>query len=263
VDGVLPLAPSMDHVGAMANCVRDLAILFETIAGADGKSSSVQALPAATFQVDRRLSKEFKERPPWFVRLHGLFDELTDPVMAAVIDRLCYDLRSKPDTDTRVTDGIPPAPFHQVIRNHGIIMAVEAAQYHGTRLARHPEDYPPRIRELIETGLRTSAIEYREARLDRDALETQMDEPAVWSGFYLTPATTGPAPAAFSTGNPAYNSPWSYTGLPTVSVPVGFTADGLPLAVQLVSAAEHDGSLLAAAAWVERAIGFERRALPL
>src|SRR5262245_4867483 len=35
VDGVLPLAPSMDHVGAMANCVRDVATLFRTIAGAD------------------------------------------------------------------------------------------------------------------------------------------------------------------------------------------------------------------------------------
>ncbi|MCI0704838.1 MAG: amidase, partial [Planctomycetia bacterium] len=35
VDGVLPLAPSMDHVGVMANCVRDLAILFQAIAGPD------------------------------------------------------------------------------------------------------------------------------------------------------------------------------------------------------------------------------------
>jgi aspartyl-tRNA(Asn)/glutamyl-tRNA(Gln) amidotransferase subunit A len=142
-------------------------------------------------------------------------------------------------------------------------MAVEAAQFHGSRLARHPEDYPSCIRQLIEEGLSASAVEYREARLDRDSLDSQMSDPAVWSGHYLTPATTGPAPDTSTTGDPIFNVPWSYTGLPAVSIPIARTPNGLPLAVQLVGRNEHDQWLLAAAAWVEQVIGFEPRPLPL
>ena len=38
----------------------------------------------------------------------------------------------------------------------------------------------------------------------------------------MCPATTGPAPLAHTTGDPAFNSPWSYTGLPTISIQTGY-----------------------------------------
>ena len=44
----------------------------------------------------------------------------------------------------------------------------------------------------------------------------------------VTPATLGPAPDPSTTGDPAFNSPWSYLGFPTVSFPIGFSADGCP-----------------------------------
>ena len=50
----------------------------------------------------------------------------------------------------------------------------------------------------------------------------------------ITPATLGTAPDPSTTGDPAFNSPWSYTGLPTVSFPIGLATDGLPVAIQLV-----------------------------
>jgi aspartyl-tRNA(Asn)/glutamyl-tRNA(Gln) amidotransferase subunit A len=75
----------------------------------------------------------------------------------------------------------------------------------------------------------------------------------------LTPATTSPPPDAGTTGDPAFNSPWSYTGLPTVSFLAGWTADGLPLAVQLVGPPWREAELLATAAWCEAALAPERR----
>ena len=60
----------------------------------------------------------------------------------------------------------------------------------------------------------------------------------------VTPAAPGPGPDPSTTGNPAFNSPWSLLGLPTVSFPIGFSADGLPLAVQLVGGADSDLDLL-------------------
>ena len=71
----------------------------------------------------------------------------------------------------------------------------------------------------------------------------------------LTPATTGPAPDTTSTGDPAFNSPWSYTGLPTVSLPTGKFIGGLPLALQLVGAHGADAEVLAAAQWCEQGLG--------
>jgi aspartyl-tRNA(Asn)/glutamyl-tRNA(Gln) amidotransferase subunit A len=71
----------------------------------------------------------------------------------------------------------------------------------------------------------------------------------------LTPATRGPAPDAATTGDPAFNSPWSYTGLPTVSFPAGRSPEGLPLAIQLVGRPWTEAELLAAAAWCEDALG--------
>lgn len=262
VDGVLPLAPSMDHVGVMANCVRDLAILFESIAGTDGQLGLAEAIPAAVREIDWRSSPDNKERPPRFTRLH-MFDELAEPSILAATDRLADDLRSLAATQASVEEAVPPAGFATLPRYHRLIMAVEAAKFHGSRLARHPEDYPPRIRQLIEEGLTAAAVEYREARLDRDSLDGQMSDPALWSGYYLTPAATGPAPDISTTGDPSFNVPWSYTGLPAVSFPIAHTQDGLPLSVQLVGRNDHDRWLLAAAAWVERVVRFEPRPLPL
>jgi aspartyl-tRNA(Asn)/glutamyl-tRNA(Gln) amidotransferase subunit A len=83
-----------------------------------------------------------------------------------------------------------------------------------------------------------------------------------WKTFIL-PATVDAAPTEETTGSPAFNSPWSYAGLPTVSLPFACSADGLPLAVQLVGQKWCEEDLLAIASMLEADIGFERRPLPL
>ena len=54
--------------------------------------------------------------------------------------------------------------------------------------------------------------------------------------------------------NSAFNSPWSYTGLPTVSFPIALSADGLPLAMQLVGPARAEPELFRVAQWSEEVI---------
>jgi aspartyl-tRNA(Asn)/glutamyl-tRNA(Gln) amidotransferase subunit A len=259
VDGVLPLAPSMDHVGVMANCVRDLAILFQVIAGPDpdgrwpfNGNAPVPECLAPIAHVPTELNDS--------VRLAGMFEDLAAPGLWSLFaDRLQIGRSNYFVRETAV----PPPGFAEVLAQHGLIMAVEAAQYHSARLAQHPDDYPPRIRGLIEEGLRASAVAYREARLHRDNLEWEINQMLSRGKFFLTPATTSLAPARDTTGNPAFNSPWSFTGQPTVSVPAGWSSDGLPFAVQLIGHSEREERLLTAAAWYERAFAFEPRPLPL
>jgi len=72
----------------------------------------------------------------------------------------------------------------------------------------------------------------------------------------LMPAAAGPAPERASTGDPTFNAPWSGIGVPSIALPTGLAADGLPRGTQLVGAAFAEARRLAAARWVEAAVGF-------
>ncbi|WP_439623114.1 amidase [Gemmata sp.] len=266
VDGVLPLAPSLDHVGAMANCVRDLAILLQPLARTndDPKDS-----PPVPYHYESELSNEmYHDRRRRLSLLPG-FPATAVPEMNTAIatlrKRTDSSLPERTETNRWEWNELPlPPSFSDVPRFQHLIMAVEAAAYHGERMRRHPDDYPPNVRRLIEMGLSTPAPQYVRAKQLMEHYREE-SEPAFvdnWRTF-LTPAATGPAPSAETTGSPAFNSPWSYTGLPTVSLPVAWTADGLPLAVQLTGERWCEDDLLAVAAMLEADIGFERRPLPL
>jgi Asp-tRNA(Asn)/Glu-tRNA(Gln) amidotransferase A subunit family amidase len=149
---------------------------------------------------------------------------------------------------------VPPAEFCELLANHRIVMAVEAAAYHGERLRRHPDDYSPKITGLVNEGLACPAPEYARCKKHQQQLHGSASERFSGVDVLLTPATTDPAPTMATTGDPAFNSPWSYTGLPTVSILAGWTPDGLPLSIQLVGRMYQERTVLAAAAWCEKVL---------
>ncbi|HEU5116569.1 MAG TPA: amidase family protein, partial [Isosphaeraceae bacterium] len=67
----------------------------------------------------------------------------------------------------------------------------------------------------------------------------------------ITPAALDVAPDRTTTGDPMFNSPWSYTGLPTVALPLALSDEGLPLGLQLVGPPNSEDCLLAIAIWCE------------
>src|SRR5438093_6315489 len=70
-DGVVPLAPSMDHIGPIATCVQDLAILLQVIAGPDSRDSNC----AEQTVLDFSASISQQKSPPRLGRIRGLFQE--------------------------------------------------------------------------------------------------------------------------------------------------------------------------------------------
>jgi aspartyl-tRNA(Asn)/glutamyl-tRNA(Gln) amidotransferase subunit A len=152
-----------------------------------------------------------------------------------------------------------PAAFAEVLPRHRIVMAVEAAMYHEPRLKAHPEDYDRNVKALLEEGLTCTAAEY--ARTKEHQKELTRAILACFEGVdaLMVPGATGPAPDAGTTGDPAFNSPWSYTGVPAVSFPSGWSDDGLPMALQVVGRPWSEAELFATAYWCEQMIGFERR----
>jgi aspartyl-tRNA(Asn)/glutamyl-tRNA(Gln) amidotransferase subunit A len=251
-DGVVPLAGSMDHPGPIAGCVYDLAILLQTIAGPDLRDPgcSQRAVPDLLARLEARPS------PPRLGRLRGLFDELAEPVMSNLMNQVRDQFQSQRAV---VVDLALPAAFAEVLSRHRTVMAVEAASFHGPRLRKYPEDYGPNIRQLLEEGLACPALEYGHSKKHQAQLTQSMYACFGDVDVLLTPATRGPAPDARTTGDPAFNSPWSYTGLPTASIPAGYSPEGLPLAIQLVGRPWGEAELLAAAAWCEGVLGVEKR----
>ena len=179
---------------------------------------------------------------------------MAEPCIQHSMEEITRKLRA---AGAGLDEGILPAGFADVVERHRVVMAVEAAQFHKVRLERHPEDYKPSIRELLEEGLACSATEYAATKDHQRSLRKQTQAMLAGGAILLTPATTSPAPDADTTGNPAFNSPWSYTGMPTVSLPTGQFVDGLPLAMQLVAGEGSEARLLEVGQWCEKALDIE------
>jgi aspartyl-tRNA(Asn)/glutamyl-tRNA(Gln) amidotransferase subunit A len=248
--GVVPLAPSMDHPGPLARCVRDLATLLQVIAGADPRDPDCSTRPVPDYEAALRGPL----RPPRLGLLRGHFEELADGAVRAMMGQVSERLRA---AGAEVREVALPAAFAEVLPRHRVVMTVEAAAFHEPRLRKHPEDYGPWIRTLLEDGLSCPAAEYARTKDHQKQLTAEMLGCFEGLDALLAPATTGAAPVADSTGDPAFNSPWSYTGLPAVSFPAAWSPERLPLAVQLVGRPWGEAGLFAASAWCEDALGFD------
>lgn len=240
-NGVLPFAPSLDHVGPIARGVRDLALIFDIVwrASAELRRQLMHQAPS--------------DGPVRLGRLRGFFDRRLEEPGKTLMDEA---MRTIGGRGAEVIDVDDPVDFEQILVHHRTIMAAEAAETHNEWLEESPDDYPRHIRALIEEGRPILAMPYIRAKSGRDAawraliplfLRSQLDA-------VVTPATIGGATDPSTTGDPAFNSPWSFVGVPTVSFPIGLSSEGLPLAMQLAGSLLSSLSLLRTAEWCETAI---------
>lgn len=245
VEGVFPLAPSMDHPGPMARTVLDVALLLSVI---DGYADWLSIAPAPSFA------------PPRIGRLRGFFDDQIDRSYRKLIDETAKIFAA---AGANVSDVTADLAMDGVIQMHRCIMATEAAFTHAPHWDEHADEYGPAIRSLIEEGLGISAIDYLTAT-SLQAEATNAFEAALGDNdLMIVPASLGTAPDRSTTGNPLMNSPWSYSGLPTISFPIGLAPDGMPLALQCVGAKMSESQLLSSAMWCENALRAAHGAEPL
>jgi aspartyl-tRNA(Asn)/glutamyl-tRNA(Gln) amidotransferase subunit A len=240
--GILPLAPSLDHIGIMANSVRDLTIIYEAVADRPGEPAAAPA----------DLSDDFD----WFIA--GTL-EATDPSLRSFLASRLSEV--VPDVLPR--QFVPPVEYTDVRRHHLTVMAVEAAQVHADRLGRHVEDYPPEIAGLIRTGMATPGPALVEARSVRTRLCRRLRQRLGRDKLLIGSATVDTAPDRSTTGSPALNSPWSLLGLPVVSVVAGQSSSGLPASFQLIGGPATEAGVLTAARWLESKLGRTHRLPPV
>lgn len=140
--------------------------------------------------------------------------------------------------------------FQEMMHRHRRLMAAEAAQVHGKWFSEFRALYRPQTVSLIERGMSVPDSElemYREGRIRlRETLAERMEIEGIIA--WICPSAVGPAPLGFSTtGESVMSIPWTYAGLPAISLPFGRSSDGLPMGLQLVGKWMGDKELLGSA----------------
>lgn len=181
----------------------------------------------------------------------GPYLERADPDARSAFDDHTRQLADRGCTVRRIPF---PGDFEDVVAHQFLINRYELAQVHAAWFPRYGELYREETVRAIRVGQKIGKEAYdgalRAREVFRERVRAAMVDAAV--DAWLTPAATGPAPRGLgSTGNPIMCLPWSFAGMPAVSVPAGSAPNGLPLGLQLVAAPCADEELLAMAGWVE------------
>jgi aspartyl-tRNA(Asn)/glutamyl-tRNA(Gln) amidotransferase subunit A len=245
--GVMALSYTQDHVGLMARSVEDLALGLQIVAGHDpaDPSSSREPVPDYLAALTRR-------RPPRIGVAREHFFERATPDVAhvtrAAVDRLAV-------AGATVEDVALPPSFGATFAAAYLITRSDTTSIHAERYAAKADLYRPSIRASIEIGMLIPGDLYVRALRIRSQFRRELRPTLARYDVLLTPTTPTPAPEGMATGDPRFQIPWSLSGFPSITVPCGFSASGLPLGVQLVSDMFTEAPLLAAAAWCEDVLG--------
>lgn len=247
--GVYPLAGSLDHVGIFARTVTDVALLLQVLAGEDADDPMSAARPVPDYVGVLRYAA-----PPRLGVVREFFFERADAETRQHVDAVVERFGQ---AGAHVSDVSLPLSFEGEPEAHFNLMFVEAAFSHREVYAEHKDRYSPQMTDLIEKGRALSGVEYMQAQRHQHVFRAEMDTVCRGVDALLTPAAPTPAPRGFATtGDPSFNGPATFAGLPSLSFPSGLNAAGLPFGIQLMGAAFTEPRLLAAATWCEEVLGF-------
>ena len=263
--GAMALSWSLDHLGPMTRTVGDAALMLGIIAGHDRRdgTTSRRAVPDYTAGLDDGIAGLRVGVPDNYY-----FDGVTDDVETAVreaaraIESLGAALRPLTLPDPAILHGIG-----------NVIARAESAVIH-ERLARErPHELQPAVRARLEVGFHISAHDYLQATRLRARLTRQfIDGVFTDVDIVLTPTIPEPAPALEATkAGPVdefvrrmgrfsrLTRPFNVLGLPALSVPCGFSADGRPLALQIVGRPFAEAAVLRVGQAYERLTDWHTR----
>jgi aspartyl-tRNA(Asn)/glutamyl-tRNA(Gln) amidotransferase subunit A len=253
--GVLPLSPSLDHVGPMARTVEDLALLWEVMSAARKTRPSV--LPDG--------------RRPRLGMAAFYFRDLEAEVAAAV-DAALQDLaRAGCPVAEVAVEGLEEA-----LEASDWLSLAEALAIHEDGLRRHPDLYGPRVRTRLVGGYRISALQLIRAREAQSRMVRDLSRAFREVDVLVAPTIPIPAPRlgtlsvtwdgeeeTLVSAMVRFNAPQNMAGVPALSLPCGFTRDGLPLGLQLIADRGREDLLLEVGRLYQRLSDWHLRRPPL
>jgi Asp-tRNA(Asn)/Glu-tRNA(Gln) amidotransferase A subunit family amidase len=241
---VLQQSLRLDQVGVFARDVQDAGLIAEALMLFDARDPAMRTRMAPNIQelieagpiVPPRLA--FVKTPVW--------GQADSDVQEGFTELVSFLGESAEELDlTHLLEG--------VYQWHQIIMETDIAKSFQRDYNRSKDAMSPELCELIERGKKYLALDYNEAVEHIKALNTAMDEIMLEYDAILTPAATSEAPLGLeSTGSPVFCTPWTFCGMPAITLPLMQGSNNMPIGIQLVSAKGDDARLLRTADWLNK-----------
>jgi len=266
--GVQPLSWTLDHAGPFARSVADLAVLLEATAGFDPRDAQSANRPAPRYR--QKLSAS----------LDGLSIALLTNFMD---DSIASEVRRAVQAATKVFSdagatlreiAIPELEGDTLDEVMGILLP-EASYYHREWIDVHQADYTQVVYERLRAGQDVRAVAYFGALEARERLRVRLREIQQDVDLLLLPMSATPAGPLEGmtvertegdrrlTNLMRLSAPFDLTGQPALSLPCGFSRDGLPLALQLVGRDFEDELILRAGYAYQQGTDWHRRRPPV
>lgn len=234
--GVFPLSYTMDHCGPLSKTVEDAAITMQVIAGYDPVDPGSADVPVPDFRAN--LNAGVKGMKIGLLRSFYADAEGMSPETITAIDEAAETLRS---LGAEVEDVEGASPFSAYNSCGRVILLAEAYAIHEEDLKTRPLDYGQLTMERITLGAYISSADLVQAQRLRRELSQEVN--SIFLKKYdalLAPSSMSPAPRIDATPRgfplawPMQTMPFNVTGNPAMSIPIGFSASGLPLSMQIV-----------------------------
>ncbi|MBA3584657.1 MAG: Asp-tRNA(Asn)/Glu-tRNA(Gln) amidotransferase subunit GatA [Gemmatimonadetes bacterium] len=267
--GVIPLAWSMDTVGPMARTVEDCALMFGVICGHDPKDATTAQVPVTDYLADLARGVEG-------VRIGVVPGYFFHHLQPAVHDAVRDALKTFESLGASVVD-VEIQNIHGNISAQLTVEACEPSAYHARWLRERPEDYGEDVRLLLELGEMHLATHYIQAQRYRGLLRREFLEAFKSVDVFVCPTLpftatkVGEMEVVIEDGAAEdmlgaimqFTGVPSLTGLPSLAVPCGFDAEGLPVGMQVIGRPFDEATLFRIGAAYQRATDFHEQAPPL
>jgi aspartyl-tRNA(Asn)/glutamyl-tRNA(Gln) amidotransferase subunit A len=253
--GVIPDSWSFDHVGPMCRTVADTAILLSVITGFDLKDEN--SLRSGSINYANELTQSvtsFRLGKLLFASNEGVkpekFYEDLAPEISGVIDEAIKML-------TTITAGFHDVNLPSIPDLFASVADAEAYSFYKSYLQQSPQLFQPATRKVLLTGQKVTASQYKNGLNSLYKIRRNMLGLFKTTDFLVTPTTSGLPPLIAKCTDPfqmtANTGMFNIYGLPAISIPCGFTGDGLPVGLQIAGPRFSEGRLLALAYAYEQA----------
>jgi aspartyl-tRNA(Asn)/glutamyl-tRNA(Gln) amidotransferase subunit A len=258
--GVIPLSLSLDHVGPIAASVADAAIVLQAIAGYDSSDLTTPNVPVADYV--GALREDAKSLRVGVLREY-FFDDL-DLEVAAAMEHALQGMETLVAEMKEVEVDVPA---------DRTLQAAESYAYHAENVVKAPELYQAETLRRIRSGEAITAAQYIKSRRELDAARRSIAQIFADVDVLVCPTMPMPAPAIadlkadLGALRPAElkllrnTRPFNVWGLPAISVPCGFTHNGLPIGLQIAGPHWREDLVLRLAHAYEQATAWHKRKL--
>ena len=234
--GVFELADTLDHIGPMCRSAADAGAVLAAVAGPDPQDPTASHTPLGALV---GLQPGRLDGLVLGIDSHRIFEDIDEPTAAGVhaaVDTLV-------SLGARVEEVLLPDPM-QAIDDWFGVCAAQTALAHRDTYPRYADRYGEALTELIERGRTMSAVDHQRVLLRRAEFRGRIEAVVHQVDALILPAMAFVAPLMERmvqmddetiSGVHRFTCPFTMSGHPTLTMPAGFSADGLPTAVQLVT----------------------------